>query len=384
MDALQDERAESSGPSTPRAKRSASPRQLVLIPADPLKLQGERQHPHLDPSELRFHRTGDRPLPPVRNRHKDPAEVVKVRAKLRPILDKPAQDRTADETQTACRAVSRRGARARVRRANGSASSRRSWTVSASSTALVIGEQPGTERPFDYVRIRGAFASKGDKVYRRCAGRARRCLREAPRTAWASRGGSSSKDNPLTARVAVNRIWEHYFGRGMVETSEDFGTQGERPTHPELLDWLAVEFMDRGWSLKAMHRLIVTSTAYRQTSAISPEVLRADPYNRLISRGPRFRLEAESDPRRQPGGERPAQPQDRRTERVSAAAARRVGYALQRREMGGEQGRGQISARHLHVRPPFRSVSGDDELRRDQPRVLHRPPHSHQHAARRR
>ena len=95
-----------------------------------------------------------------------------------------------------------------------------------------------------------------------------------------------SKDNPLTARVAVNRIWEQYFGRGLVETSEDFGSQGEKPTHPELLDWLAVEFMDRNWSMKAMHRLIVTSSAYRQTSAISPEVLAADPYNKLISRVP--------------------------------------------------------------------------------------------------
>ena len=104
-----------------------------------------------------------------------------------------------------------------------------------------------------------------------------------------------SKDNPLTARVAVNRIWEQYFGRGLVETSEDFGSQGEKPSHPELLDWLAVEFMDRNWSMKAMHRLIVLSTAYRQSSTISPEVLRADPNNKLISRGPRFRLAAESD-----------------------------------------------------------------------------------------
>jgi hypothetical protein len=103
----------------------------------------------------------------------------------------------------------------------------------------------------------------------------------------------ASRDNPLTARVAVNRIWEHYFGRGIVETSEDFGTQGERPSHPELLDWLAVEFMDRGWSFKELHRLIVTSTAYRQASTVTPELVQADPYNRLLSRGPRFRMEAE-------------------------------------------------------------------------------------------
>jgi hypothetical protein len=69
----------------------------------------------------------------------------------------------------------------------------------------------------------------------------------------------------------VNRIWEQYFGHGIVETSEDFGTQGQRPSHPELLDWLAIEFMDRGWSMKAIDRLIVTSTAYRQSSTVTPE-----------------------------------------------------------------------------------------------------------------
>ena len=100
-----------------------------------------------------------------------------------------------------------------------------------------------------------------------------------------------SRDNPLTARVAVNRMWEQYFGHGLVETSEDFGVQGQRPSHPELLDWLAVEFMDRGWKMKTMHRLIVTSAAYRQTSAVTPELLKLDPYNRLVSRGRRrFRL----------------------------------------------------------------------------------------------
>ena len=113
------------------------------------------------------------------------------------------------------------------------------------------------------------------------------------RTAWVSHAGWSSKDNPLTARVAVNRIWEQYFGRGIVETSEDFGTQGQKPSHPELLDWLATEFMDRGWSMKAIDRLIVTSTAYRQSSSITPELLARDPYNRLLARGPRFRMEAE-------------------------------------------------------------------------------------------
>jgi mono/diheme cytochrome c family protein len=100
-------------------------------------------------------------------------------------------------------------------------------------------------------------------------------------------------DNPLTARVTVNRIWGHYFGLGLVETENDFGTQGEKPSHPELLDWLASEFVKQGWSLKALHKLIVTSAAYRQSSASRPDLETTDPRNRLLARQSRQRLEAE-------------------------------------------------------------------------------------------
>ncbi|MCA9038124.1 MAG: DUF1553 domain-containing protein, partial [Planctomycetaceae bacterium] len=102
-----------------------------------------------------------------------------------------------------------------------------------------------------------------------------------------------SHENPLTARVTVNRWWAQFFGQGIVDTLEDFGTQGSRPTHPELLDWLAVEFMESGWSMKHIHRLIVTSSTYQQSSRISPLQLEADPNNKWLARGPRFRLPAE-------------------------------------------------------------------------------------------
>jgi hypothetical protein len=102
-----------------------------------------------------------------------------------------------------------------------------------------------------------------------------------------------SPANPLTARVAVNRYWQMYFGHGIVKTTEDFGSQGEAPVHPELLDWLATEFIRTGWDIRAMQRLIVTSAAYRQDSRVTPEVLEKDPENRLLARGPRFRLPAE-------------------------------------------------------------------------------------------
>jgi hypothetical protein len=102
-----------------------------------------------------------------------------------------------------------------------------------------------------------------------------------------------SRDNPLTARVTVNRYWEHLFGRGLVATSEDFGSQGELPTHPELLDWLALRLMDSGWDTKALLKLIVMSATYRQSSVVTPASAAADPDNRWLARGPRVRLSAE-------------------------------------------------------------------------------------------
>ena len=99
-----------------------------------------------------------------------------------------------------------------------------------------------------------------------------------------------SPENPLTARVTVNRHWQTFFGRGIVSTMDDFGLQGTQPTHPDLLDWLAVEFVESGWDVKKMHRLIVTSDTYRQSAQVTSELLELDPENRLLSRAPRYRM----------------------------------------------------------------------------------------------
>jgi hypothetical protein len=100
--------------------------------------------------------------------------------------------------------------------------------------------------------------------------------------------------NPLTARVAVNRFWQSYFGVGLVKTVDDFGSQGDAPSHPDLLDWLATEFIAGGWDMKAMQQLIVTSATYRQSSKVAPQLFERDPDNRLLARGARFRLSAEA------------------------------------------------------------------------------------------
>lgn len=143
-----------------------------------------------------------------------------------------------------------------------------------------------------HMLIRGGFLSKGEKVQPGFpgifGGAPEEKLSRLDLARWLV-----SEENPMTARVMVNRIWEQYFGIGIVETSEDFGTQGEPPSHPALLDWLATEFMRQGWSLKALHKTIVMSAIYRQNSKASPELLQRDPYNRLLARGPRLRLEAE-------------------------------------------------------------------------------------------
>ena len=103
----------------------------------------------------------------------------------------------------------------------------------------------------------------------------------------------TSRNNPLMARVTVNRMWLHYFGKGIVVTENDFGTQGSAPSHPALLDWLATEFMRAQWSRKAMHRLMVTSATYRQSSKRRADLADTDPYNKLLGRQSRLRLDAE-------------------------------------------------------------------------------------------
>lgn len=146
-----------------------------------------------------------------------------------------------------------------------------------------------------HVFVRGSFLTPGDPV-KADVPRVLPPLKveEGKRDRLALANWLVSSENPLTARVQVNRFWSQHFGRGIVETEEDFGTRASEPSNAQLLDYLAVEFVKLGWSQKKLHRLIVTSAAYRQSSVVSSEQLAADPHNAWIGRGPRFRLDAEA------------------------------------------------------------------------------------------
>lgn len=156
---------------------------------------------------------------------------------------------------------------------------------------LVMQELPDS-RPA-YVLKRGKYDDRGEPVQPDVPSALSPLPADAPRNRLGLARWLVSPRHPLTARVAVNRLWKQCFGEGMVRTLNDFGAQGEPPTHPELLDWLAVRLVDDGWRLKEMLRLIVTSATYRQSSVPSAELLERDPDNRLLARGPRFRLPAE-------------------------------------------------------------------------------------------
>ena len=158
-------------------------------------------------------------------------------------------------------------------------------------TAMVMQEM---EKPRDtFVLVRGQYDKKGEKVVPGVPA----FLHPLPSDAPANRLGLArwlvDPANPLTARVIVNRWWQMLFGTGLVKTSEDFGSQGELPSHAELLDWLAAEFVESGWDVKRLLRLLVGSAAYRQSSVVEPRLFEMDPENRLLARGPRFRLQAE-------------------------------------------------------------------------------------------
>ncbi|MFH1301346.1 MAG: DUF1553 domain-containing protein [Planctomycetota bacterium] len=157
----------------------------------------------------------------------------------------------------------------------------------------IMEELPTDKQRKTHIMVRGSFLSPGDVVEPALLSAFNPAPKQVPQNRIAVAKWLTSPENPLTARVAVNRYWSQLFGAGLVVTEEDFGTQGELPSHPDLLDWLATEFIRNGWNRKALLKTIVMSKTYQQDSTTTPEHLAKDPRNQLLSRGPRYRLEAE-------------------------------------------------------------------------------------------
>jgi len=191
-------------------------------------------------------------------------------AKVLGFHDKPYQDLTAQLTETEKEKL--------AIRARG-------------SMAHVVEER--AEPPRAYVLFRGDYDKRRDEVKPATPSFLPPMPAEEPRNRLGFARWLLRPEHPLTARVTVNRFWQEVFGTGLVKTTEDFGVNGETPVNQELLDWLAVDFRESGWDVKRLFRLMVTSAAYRQSAAATPEKLERDPQNRLLSRGPRFRMDAE-------------------------------------------------------------------------------------------
>ena len=162
---------------------------------------------------------------------------------------------------------------------------------SRGSVSLVMEEKKG--EAFAHVLTRGVYSDKGEKVAAGTPAVLPPMAADSPKNRLGLARWLNDPANPLPARVTMNRTWYYFFGTGIVETPDDFGIMGARPTHPKLLDWLAAEFVDSKWNYRHMLKLIVSSATYRQSGNVSPEKLEKDPANRLFSRGPRYRLDAE-------------------------------------------------------------------------------------------
>jgi len=219
------------------------------------------------------------------------AATVPLRESIGHIAAMPAESRTHAQQDKLRFCFLERAAPKEIRRAQAellTAEKMRGQFYDSIPTVMVMAESP---QPRDtFVLKRGAYDNHGEKVTPGVPAVLPPMRPEWPNNRLGLARWLVDRGNPLTARVTVNRFWQSYFGIGLVKTVEDFGSQGEWPVQADLLDWLAVEFMDSGWNMKAMQRTIVTSATYRQSSIDTPELLQKDPENRLLARGPRLRL----------------------------------------------------------------------------------------------
>ena len=221
------------------------------------------------------------------------AEVTSTPLPVLAALKVPAAERTETEREVATSHYMTVAPDLATERARLAAAMKQLAAIKPYTTVPVMAEVAADKMRKTHIQRRGNYLDRGPEVAPGVPG----ALHALPAGATANRLGLAQwlvdAKNPLTSRVIANMFWESIFGSGLVRTSEDFGSQGDAPSHPELLDWLAVEFRESGWDVKHLLKLMVTSATYRQSSRISPEALARDVDNRLLARGPRFRLSAE-------------------------------------------------------------------------------------------
>ena len=237
-----------------------------------------------------------------------------------------------------------------------------------------------------YVLTRGVYSNHGEPVTPRGLNQIFPYAADLPPDRLGLAQWLFDVGNPLTARVYVNRLWQLHFGRGLVSTAEEFGTQGEAPTHPELLDWLARRFVDSGWDIKALNKLIVMSATYRQDSTERPGDAEQDPDEPLARARRRAAAVGRDDSRQRPCGRRSARSDGRRPERLSVSTRRCLGSdqllrAIRRLSKTRGPAARPAPAQPLLARAPRRARAVDDDLRFPAP--AHELRYAGRHRARR-
>jgi len=223
---------------------------------------------------------------------KDPARRWPIPTEISSVLSIPKDQRSPEQSKALASHFRSRSSKIRsLERQLFRLNQRENDLASTRFTTLVMAER--NEPRTTYIHSRGNFLDKGNEVSPGVPAVFPPLPSHLPPNRLALAQWLVSPENPLTARVTVNRLWERFFGTGIVKTSEDFGRQGDLPSHPELLDWLATEFIHSGWNLKALQKTIVMSATYRQSPVTDARKLEKDAYNRLLSHGPRFRLDGE-------------------------------------------------------------------------------------------
>ena len=260
--------------------------QTFALPKEPLRIGGG-QHPF----------TGSLDDVRIFARDLTSAEVqmLAVPQSVTDILSRPADSRTNAQHAKLTRYFLDNDAPATIKDAEGCLADLRRKQRDLYDNLPTVMVMQELEKPrATHVLVRGQYDHPGEKVEPGVPPVFPSLPVDAPKNRLALARWLVSPDHPLTARVAVNRFWQRYFAQGLVSTSEDFGAQGESPSHPQLLDWLATEFVRLGWDIKALQKLIVTSATYRQSSNVTEELRQRDPENRLLARGTRTRLPAET------------------------------------------------------------------------------------------